>query len=144
IGSTSPFTPFAANQSRFGRGVDSSGVLCPSSVSGRSPNPSKMTRRILRSSMWTRGRVVPSIWFWSPVKEAVGTDAESPSNRSRRADDPAVRHLEGRISDLGRVRIMADEEHGLAPLSAGGAEEAQQRDRILRIQLSRRLIGEDK
>jgi hypothetical protein len=32
---------------------------------------------------------------------------------------------------------VAHEEHGLAPLSAGGPEEVQQGDRILRIQLSR-------
>jgi hypothetical protein len=35
---------------------------------------------------------------------------------------------------------VAHEEHGLAPLSAGGPEEVQQSDRILRIQLSRGLI----
>lgn len=38
------------------------------------------------------------------------------------------------------MRIVAHEEHGLAPLSAGGPEEVQQGDRILRIQLSRGRI----
>src|SRR3989454_2252412 len=63
MGSTSPFTPFDANQSRFGFGVASRGVLWPSSVSGRSPRPSKITRRILRASISAAEGPVPRYVF---------------------------------------------------------------------------------
>src|SRR2546427_114913 len=77
IGSTSPFTPFDANQSRFGFGVASSGVLWPSSMSGRSPRPSKITRRILRASISAAEGPVPRYVFPG------GTPKSGPHQRFR-------------------------------------------------------------
>src|SRR5437879_2708183 len=111
MGSTSPFTPFDANQSRFGFGVASRGVLWPSSVSGRSPRPSKITRRILRASISAAEGPVPRYVFAGCALTAAPHQRfrEDICRRSACSEVPEAPHVrDGRLSALWRAEFPGE------------------------------------
>src|SRR5947209_5435057 len=111
MGSTSPFTPSDANPSRFGLGVASRGVSWPSSVGGRAPRPSKITRRILRASSSAAEGPVHRYVFAGCALTAAPHQRfrEDICRRSACSEVPEAPHVrDGRLSALWRAEFPGE------------------------------------
>src|SRR2546428_1803273 len=106
-----PATRCSVPSRSFGFGVASRGVLWPSSVSGRSPRPSKITRRILRASISAAEGPVPRYVFAGCALTAAPHQRfrEDICRRSACSEVPEAPHVrDGRLSALWRAEFPGE------------------------------------